>query len=178
MRRSRSRPNLRNLPHFVIFLATFPLRDTFPAPMRFDPRSRLDRRLPGEGFGQERTLRLHVDESRPLPMDPVPARDQVELFSVSQRPTKRLAEAGPNAPQLIRLIRYPYAHAVDRAKRQPFGEARPTTPKRIPLGHPMQDAVVERGEVGSARPDLSRPKAFAPRVSSAKPIPPVQGGKS
>ena len=163
---------------FTLFLATFELRDTFPAPMRFDPRSRLDRRLPGEGFGQERTLRLHIDESRELPVDPVPARDQAELFSVTQRPTKRLAEAGPNAPQLIRLIRFPYAHAVDRAKRVPFGEARPTTPKRAPLGLPMREAGVERGEVLSARPDLSRPKAFAPRVSSAQPIPPSQGAKS
>lgn len=139
--------------------------------MRFDPRTRLDRRLPGQGVGDTRTLRLHLNENRPLPMDPVPPRDAKELLSVTIRATKRVVEAGPNAPQLIRLIRYPYAQSVDKVKASRFREARPTTEPRLPTGFAMREAEAERGEVLSARPDFSRPRAFAPRVSSASPIP-------
>lgn len=145
--------------------------------MRFDPRSRLDRRLVGEGFGGERTLRLHLDEDRALPRDPVPPRDQFELFSVTMRPTTRVAQAGPNAPQLIRLVRYPYALATDRPKRVHLRDARLTTQVRAPVGLPMREAEAARGELESARPSFYRPRGFAPRVSSWQPLPPAGGAK-
>ncbi len=146
--------------------------------MRFDPRRRLDRPLPGARITDERTLRLHVSEDRPAPPCPVPARDEKELLKIDTRPSRKKVEAGPNAPQLIRLVRYPFALATGRPKRQVVLEARPTAHARAPLGHPMREAVAEREEVrstraASSRAELGRPRAFAPRTSALVVIPPL-----
>ncbi len=146
--------------------------------MRFDPCRRLDRPLPGARITDERTLRIHVSEERPLPPCPVPARDERELLKIDTRPSRKKVEAGPNAPQLIRLVRYPFALSTARVKRQVVLQARPTVDGRAPLGHPMREAVAEREEVrstraASSRAELGRPRAFAPRPSALVVIPPL-----
>ncbi|MBM4392942.1 MAG: hypothetical protein FJ090_17590 [Deltaproteobacteria bacterium] len=151
--------------------------------MRFDPRRRLDRPLPGARITEERTLRIHVSESRPLPPCPVPARDEKELSKLDTRPSRKKVEAGPNAPQLIRLVRYPFALSTVRPTRQLVLDARPTAEARAPLGHPMREAVAERDEVrstraASSRAQLGRPRAFAPRTSALIVVPPLVEGDS
>ncbi|MBM4366086.1 MAG: hypothetical protein FJ102_07710 [Deltaproteobacteria bacterium] len=150
--------------------------------MRFDPRRRLDRPLPGARITEERTLRIHVSENRPSPPCPVPARDEKELSKIDTRPSRKRVEAGPNAPQLIRLVRYPFALATVRPRRQVVLEARRSAEARAearaPLGHPMREAVAEREEVrstraASSRAELGRPRAFAPRTSALVVVPPL-----
>ncbi len=147
--------------------------------MRFDPRRRLDRPLPGARVTEERRLRLHLGADRPEPADPVPPRDQKALRTAATRVSNKRVTAGPNAPQLIRLVRYPFALATTRPKRSTFLEPRPTTEPRAPLGHPMREASAVRGTLASSRESVAalmdRPRAFAPRTSSVAVVPPLPG---
>ncbi len=141
--------------------------------MRFDPRTRLDRRLPGAGVHPEGRVRLHISEDRPARPDPVPARDQKELLDVRQRPTKRVVDSLPYAPQLIRLIRTPYAMAGVRPKRVTLIEPSPTSIPRPRFTDALHEAHADWPEVGSATAIQPRPRAFAPRVNAAAPLPPL-----
>lgn len=141
--------------------------------MRFDPRRRLDRRVPGAAVQPGQRLRLHLEEERPLPQDPVPARDQQVLREVKVRAPARLAQAGPNAPQLIRLRRYPYALTPGRPTRQELVPPSPTAEPRAPFGDAMRTAQADWPEARSPRAVQPRPRAFAPRPSAAVPIPPL-----
>jgi hypothetical protein len=161
--------------------------------MRYDPRRRLTRPLPGDAAGNAimvapegasvdtgRLLRLHYGGERELPQEPVPARDQAELFSVTPRPTTRLATAGPNAPQLMRLIRHPYRHEPGRFGRTRIHEERAgsgaNSSARPSVGHPMREAGNERGEMTTGSPDFGRPRPFAVRPSAPSPLPALPGG--
>jgi len=144
--------------------------------MRSDPRNRLDRRTPGAGVQPGSVLRLHLDELRlggmggPRP-DPIPARDQKELLDVRQRPPRRLAEVGPHAPQLIRLIRSPYAMEGVRGKRITVIEGSPATQVRQPFGTQTHAAQEEWPKIGSPSPIQPRPRPFTVRPSAAEPVP-------
>lgn len=139
--------------------------------MRFDPCRRLDRRLPGADVKPGEHLQLHVDEARPERKDPVPARDKQELRTVTVRTTRKLTTAGPNAPQLIRLIRTPYALATSRPVRKVLIEPAPPAAERPPFGAATREALADWPEVRSTSPVLPRPRPFAPRPSAAEPIP-------
>ncbi len=141
--------------------------------MRFDPRNRLDRRLPGAGVHPEGRVRLHLSEDRRARPDPVPPRDLKELLDVRQRPTKRVIDSLPYAPQLIRLIRTPYAMAGVRPKRVAFLEPSPTAAPRPRFGAALHEAHADWPEVGSPSAIVPRPRAFAPRVNLAVPLPPL-----
>jgi hypothetical protein len=145
--------------------------------MRFDPRRRLERRLPGADVQPEGRVHLHVDEARRGWEDPVPARDQAELRSVTVRAPRQLAQAGPNAPQLIRLIRTPYALAVGRPGRVRIREATGEAEPRPAFAAARAEALADWPEVGSTSAVQPRPRPFAPRPSAAEPIPPVPGAR-
>lgn len=149
--------------------------------MRFDPRRRLDRPLPGARVTEERALRLHLGEERPERAVPVPPRDQQALRTVTTRASRQRVNAGPNAPQLIRLIRHPYALATTRPARRVVIEPRAEIEGRPPLGHPMREAVEARGTLASSRDAVAalmdRPRAFAPRTSAVQVVPPLSGSE-
>ncbi len=146
--------------------------------MHFDPRTRLSRRVPGASVQPGGLLRLHVDEHREPRRDPIPARDQKALVEVRQRAPRRIAEAGPNAPQLIRLIRSPYALEVARGRRVVVNEPTPRAAARAPFGSQTHAALEEWPRVGSASPVQPRPRPFTVRPSAAEPIPAVIGPES
>jgi hypothetical protein len=112
-----------------------------------------------------------VDEGREARPDPVPPRDQKELLDVRQRPPRRLAEVGPHAPQLIRLIRTPYAQEVARGRRVALIEAAPAAEARQPFGTQRRAAAEEWPQVGSPSPIQPRPRAFTVRPSAVEPVP-------
>ena len=93
--------------------------------------------------------------------------------SAEVRPSRRLATVGPYAPQLIRLIRTPYAMSGVRGQRQVInapaqsGEARPR------FGEALRAAAADWPEVGSPSPVQARPRPFAVRPSAAEPVPPL-----
>jgi hypothetical protein len=141
--------------------------------MSFDPRSRLTRRVPGASIEPAKVFRLNVDESREPRPDPIPARDQKELLNVRTRSPRRIAEAGPNAPQLIRLIRTPYAMDVTRGRRITLIEAAPAAQARQPFGTQTHAALEDWPSVGSPSPIQPRPRPFTVRPSADEPIPPA-----
>ncbi len=141
--------------------------------MSFDPRSRLTRRVPGASIEPAKVFRLNVDERRESRPDPIPARDQKELLNVRTRSPRRIAEAGPNAPQLIRLIRTPYAMEVTRGRRITLIEAAPAAQARQPFGTQTQAALADWPSVGSPSPIQPRPRPFTVRPSAEDPIPPA-----
>lgn len=118
-------------------------------------------------------MRLHLSEDRPARPDPVPARDLKELLDVRQRPTRRVVESLPYAPQLIRLIRTPYAMTGVRPKRVAVLEPSPTSSPRPRFADALRDAHADWPDVGSPAAIQPRPRAFAPRVNAALPLPPL-----
>lgn len=131
--------------------------------------------MPGDDVKPGSVFRLHLEEERTLPADPVPARDQQVLREVKVRAPSRLATAGPNAPQLIRLRRYPYALSPGRPVRQGLVAPSPAAEPRPPFGAALRAAREEWPEARSPRAVQARPRPFAPRPSAAQPIPPLPG---
>lgn len=100
-----------------------------------DPRARLDRpvlgdTLPVPWVPVELFARLEVEERK----DPVkPHREPVTF---TQRETRKKGDPSPNAPKLIRLVRYPFALQTSAFKHDPAvsrkpepREARPALPR-------------------------------------------------
>jgi hypothetical protein len=136
-----------------------------------DPRDRLQRPIPGEGIGQADGLaHLWTREDWEERPSPVPARDRASTRSPVVRANKRLVAAGPNAPQMIRLIRYPFALATRRpARSQLIAELE--RPERRPYREQVEEALAERVEVRSTSPARGRLRPVAVRPSAAEPLP-------
>ncbi|GDX80760.1 hypothetical protein LBMAG42_25710 [Deltaproteobacteria bacterium] len=141
--------------------------------MRFDPRRRLDRRVPGADVHPGEVFRLHLDEERGARPDPVPARDTMTVRTAEVRPSRRLAQVGPYAPQLIRLIRTPYAMSGVRGQRQVVNAPAQSDEPRPKFGDALRAAAADWPEVGSPSPVQARPRAFAVRPLSPEPLPPL-----
>jgi hypothetical protein len=81
-----------------------------------DPRYRLNRTIIGESMlvprsTTERLNRLEVVKPRKVQL-----REAKSLPEHKVRETRRVVEAGPNSPKLIRLVRHPYTQEVTRPK--------------------------------------------------------------
>jgi hypothetical protein len=81
-----------------------------------DPRYRLNRTIIGESMlvprsTEERLKRLEVVKPRRVKI-----REAKSLPEHKVRETRRVVEAGPNSPKLIRLVRHPYTQEVTRPK--------------------------------------------------------------
>lgn len=149
--------------------------------MRFDPRHRLNRPIPGEHVGEYLTeagsgMERRWERDRPLERPcPVPARDRADLRQTKVKMTTRLAEARPNAPLLIRLVRHPYALELGRAKKVAYrGEDGGASPRARADWHgEVRAALVDRPklQVTSLEP---RPMPFTIRPSSWNLLPDVE----
>jgi hypothetical protein len=144
--------------------------------MRFDPTRRLDRRLPGGGLideelALERLFKREVADARP---DPVPARDKASLRMVVRRNTTHVATCQPNAPLLIRIVRYPYRLDPARGSRKKYlDEWEKLT--RVDWSAEVASALAERVRLRFTSGGRGRPMPFAVRPSSWALLPPDTG---
>lgn len=130
-----------------------------------DPRARLDRSIPGDTLPvpwvpEELFLRLEIEQRK----DPV--KPHREPFAFSQREVKRKGDPTPNAPQLIRLVRYPFALNAASFKRDPAVSRKPEARASRPELPRMRDL---RGESDRA----PRPRATDRQGLEARPRPSV-----
>src|SRR4051812_23606001 len=93
-----------------------------------DPARRLGRRIPGErlsaeGRGVQRMFAREEAESRP---DPVPPRDRRSVAEATRKETTRVAPCRPNAPLLIRIVRYPFRLDTGRPERRKYRDEEET----------------------------------------------------
>lgn len=141
--------------------------------MRFDPRHRLSRPIPGEHVGEYlsdsgSSTERAWERDRPLERPcPVPARDSGDVRQVKVKMTTRVAEARPNAPLLIRLVRHPYALDLGRAKKVAYrGQDASTAPReRMDWHGEVRAALADRPRLRSTSVE-PRPMPFTIRPST------------
>ena len=88
-----------------------------------------------------------------------------------------MADPAPNAPQLVRLIRFPFALRPEGTRRTVFLEEAPP-PARVDARAERTAALAERERVRFTSPARNRLRPFAARPSSAAPIPPLPDDES
>lgn len=143
--------------------------------MPTDPRDRLLRPLPGEGLVAETRgmARLHRRGDATERPDPVPARDQKALFTLTTRRAARLADPTPNAPLLIRIVRHPYAlHPTGRQRQRYIEEPAPVA--RVDRTAEIAAALAERVRVRFTSAGRGRPRPFAVRTAQWNLLPPAE----
>lgn len=129
-----------------------------------DPRTRLQRRVPGEDLGELDALVRRLDarftvEDRPLPIPDRTTRVRETLT----RARGSLPTPSPNAPLLIRVVKFPYALSPGRSERM----ALQGSWRREPL-EPRGNILLE-AQRAYERPDRASPVDRARR--SRRPIP-------
>lgn len=143
--------------------------------MAFDPRVRLQRRLPGSRLRAEALPHLFLREEDPrgaTRRELVPPRDQRDLLTLTFRKTRRVAEAGPNAPLLIRIVRHPYALHPGGRRRITWRQAAEPV-QRVHAHAEVASALAERKRVRFNLDATARPQPFAVRPSTWKLLPPT-----
>ncbi len=141
--------------------------------MRFDPRHRLSRPIPGEHVGEylsapESSTERAWERDRALDRPcPVPARDSGDVRQVKVKMTTRVAETRPNAPLLIRLVRHPYALDLGRAKKVAYlsQDANVAPRERVDWHGEVQAALADRPRLRSTSVE-PRPMPFTIRPST------------
>lgn len=132
-----------------------------------DPTARLRRRFPGsrlpdETRGLDRLFRREVPEER---REPVPARDRAALKMVVRRDTTRTASCRPNAPLLIRIVRYPFRLDAGRGTRVKYLEEHENV-ERIDWQAIVAAALADRERLRFTSAVRERPLPFAVRPSA------------
>ncbi|MDP2312174.1 MAG: hypothetical protein Q8P41_04660 [Pseudomonadota bacterium] len=141
--------------------------------MAMDPTRRLRRRVPGDDLApDERGLaRLLARDAPDTRRDPVPPRDKAGVRVPTQRDTTRVASCRPNAPLLIRIVRYPFALATTRGSRQKYrGEVDKFI--RIDWSAEVAAALAERQRLRFTSAGRGRPLPFTVRPSTWSLLPP------
>ncbi|MFZ5475687.1 MAG: hypothetical protein ACOZNI_02830 [Myxococcota bacterium] len=141
-----------------------------------DPRDRLARRLPGDRLAREgREIgRLFAREEPPDVPDPVPARDQKQLLQLTLRKTGRVADPHPNAPLLIRIVRYPFRLDGARPGRAAY-ISHPDPEPRVRVAEEIAGALADRERVRFTSAGRGRPRPFAVRPSTWALLPDTDG---
>lgn len=135
--------------------------------MRFDPTRRLARPLPGADLpGEERALNYLFDrektEGRP---EVVPPRDQGPLRMTVRRSTTKVATCQPNAPLLIRIVRFPFALHPAPGSRLKYLEQWEKF-SRVDWSAEVAAALADRVRLRFTSADRARPSPFAVRPST------------
>lgn len=111
---------------------------------------RLHRSVPGERQMGKGTAEMQAQAR--LEREGLKPREQPKQAPArtgKQRRSQLHCTAGPNAPQMIRLVRTPYALSPGWARRQPYGE----------IGLPKRELQVDRAAVlAHAREERETPK--------------------
>lgn len=141
--------------------------------MATDPTLRLRRRQPGADLASEerglaRLLAREKSDTRP---DPVPPRDKVSSRVPVLRDTTHVASCRPNAPLLIRIVRYPFALPTVRGTRQKY---RDEVEKfvRIDWSAEVAAALADRERLRFTSAGRGRPLPFTVRPSHWSLLPP------
>lgn len=144
--------------------------------MPHDPTQRLRRPRPGDRLIDEeaRLDRLFARERAEVRRDPVPARDQAESRVVTMRATTRVATPRPNAPLLIRIVRYPFALAPARGTRTKYLDDAETF-VRVDWSAEVAAALADRERLRFTSAGRGRPMPFAVRPSTWILLPPDPG---
>ena len=79
----------------------------------------------------------------------------------SHRKHRRVANAGPNAPLLIRLVRYPYSMQATSMERASL-PARESIPEKAPFGQVLRDNAEAWMKPAKHRPAKGRAVATSP----------------
>ena len=110
----------------------------------WDPCIRLERRSPGERCGEPARLVARLDTRSDRKVRDLPVRDRsVFLPDTTFRNFRRAPDAAPNAPLLIRIVKFPYGMSPARAERLRVIEVFERR-ARDPVGHPLQEGRQER----------------------------------
>ncbi len=111
-----------------------------------DPTRRLERIHLGESLLVEREMVRRTTRPEMIPPRTVKVFEAKELPRHEQRRSRNIVEAGPNAPQLKRLIQHPYAEETTYARPgQPWRQRSETKLELVPFGTETR-AAFEQGE--------------------------------
>ena len=120
-----------------------------------DPRTRLERRHPGEGKGELRPVEQRLlGRSRPQKEERVIPGSSLRKRDAKVRKVRRTANPRPNAPLLKRIVRYPYRLET-------------TSGRRFQLFEP---AISERQRVESSAPAMRLAREACGRVTTGNPL--------
>lgn len=137
-----------------------------------DPRFRLQRRFPGEDLGDPGFVgRRLLERDREPPPPRLLAGSTLKVAATGgTKKARKIADPRPNAPLLIRIVRYPYGLAATRGRRQAAFVAGLVAREGL-LERPaiLAEARAARGEVVVGNPIRKNPT----RVERLAPIPTV-----
>ena len=139
----------------------------------FDPRSRLNRPLPSQRFFEEAPwLELIFKRGEEKAgRDILPRRDlQQRRTEPKIKWTGRLASPTPNAPLLIRLVRFRYALQTVRPVKKAYFE-RPPSIEKVNWQKEVATALAERTRTRFNSPVHGRPRLFVVRPSQWAVVP-------
>ncbi len=144
--------------------------------MAADPTLRLRRPIPGARLADdERGLgRLFAREESEARPDPVPPRDKAAVRMVVRKETTRVASCRPNAPLLIRIVRYPFRLDATRATRRKYMDEAEKF-ERVDWSAQVAAALAERERLRFTSAGRGRPLPFAVRPSTWSLLPPDPG---
>ena len=109
-----------------------------------DPTRRLDRFHLGESVLAEREIMRRTQRLDPVKPRTVKAYEPKALPRHEVRKSRSLVEAGPNAPQLKRLIQHPYAEDTTHPRAgKPWRQPLNTKLEVIPFGTEKRAAFAE-----------------------------------
>lgn len=109
-----------------------------------DPTRRLDRFHLGESVLAEREIMRRTQRLDPVKPRTVKAYEPKALPRHEVRKSRRIVEAGPNAPQLKRLIQHPYAEDTTHPRAgKPWRQPLNTKLEVIPFGTEKRAAFAE-----------------------------------
>lgn len=128
-------------------------------------------RLAPEEHGLARLLARDQPAERP---DPVPPRDKQGSRSLVQRDTTHVAVCRPNAPLLIRIVRYPFALTTARGARQKYRDEVESF-IRVDWSAQVAAALADRERLRFTSAGRGRPMPFTVRPSLWSILPPVPG---
>lgn len=139
-----------------------------------DPRYRLQRAILGEKVVIERPGTLRIAARAEVPEEKELVKPHREPMKLEVRATKVRVTPEPNAPQLIRIVRKPYAQETVRGKKVKLEQMTLEKRERVQVGEELRAArqatrKVERPHPtrrtrpgDRPRPDLSGWLAMAP----------------
>lgn len=143
-------------------------RDTTPTGLRMNPTSRLERYIPGESMLVEREILKRTQRLEVVKPRKISARAPKEIAKHGVRKNRKIVDAGPNAPQLKRLIQHPYAQELSRPRagkgwRQPLN----TKLQIVPFGEAVKTAFADCQRVRWPKATREHPGPMVrPRISA------------
>jgi hypothetical protein len=121
--------------------------------------------------------RLFAREEAEQRPDPVPPRDRASVRVATRKDTTQVATCRPNAPLLIRIVRYPFALATAPGERRKYRDESEVF-VRVDWSAEVAAALAERSRLRFTSAVRSRPLPFAVRPSTWTLLPPAPGDDS